>query len=73
MTGNYRYMLRRGPAPHRADDTVYIGTYYSKEAAMEAAVPGHPEEWVWLDEDRVWYHGGGNFPGEWFVIIKQVA
>ena len=50
-----------------------LGTYASYEAARDAAVPDHPEEWVWLEDRGVWFHGGGNEPGQSFTITPGPA
>lgn len=64
------YYDDQGTAVH--EDRV-LGTYASYEAARDAAVPDHPEEWVWLDDRGVWYHGGGTEPGQSFTITPGPA
>lgn len=64
------YELRVDNAGH---EERVVGTYASYEAARDAAVPDHPEEWIWLPERGVWFHGGGNEPGQSFTITPGPA
>ncbi|WP_280465630.1 hypothetical protein [Nocardia brasiliensis] len=45
-----------------------VGSFPTFREARDFAVPGHPEEWVYLDDGDCWFHGGGNCPGQSFTI-----
>lgn len=63
------YTLRR----QLDGEDMVLGNYTTYEAAADDAVPGHPDEWVWLGDPGVWFHGGGNFPGESFTVTPGPA
>lgn len=80
MTGTISFELRVGdgnPSGNRlgriaGEGTRYVGTYTTYAEARDAAVPEHPNEWLWLVGSERWFHGGGREDGQWFEIIPHI-
>ena len=49
------------------------GRFPTLADAQEHAVPGHPDEWIYLDPWGYWFHGGGNEAGQYFRIVQVTA
>lgn len=64
--------LYRGTDRAEWTETRPAGVFRTREEAMDHV--GRPyDEWVRADECGGWFHGGGNVPGEYWVIRTDPA